>query len=120
MRRDSFSGSFLDAAYDLHLQLYPPPTLVWWHQNRDRDCHLEMATDWRAASGRTGGGSMGGVERTSRWARSARPKGGAAHGCGGGEGRGRQALGRHGRGCLYSIEAEHNSHGKLSTARIEN
>lgn len=22
--------------------------------------------------------------------------------------------------CLYSIEAEHNSHGKLSTARIEN
>ena len=98
MRRDSFSGSFLDAAYDLHLQLYPPPTLVWWHQNRDRDCHLEMATDWRAASGRTGGGSMGGVERTSRWARSARPKGGAAHGCGGGEGRGRQALGRHGRG----------------------
>ena len=24
------------------------------------------------------------------------------------------------RNCLYSIEAEHNSHGKLSTARIEN
>ena len=24
------------------------------------------------------------------------------------------------RVCLYSIEAEHNSHGKLSTARIEN
>lgn len=24
------------------------------------------------------------------------------------------------RMCLYSIEAEHNSHGKLSTARIEN
>ena len=41
MRRDSFSGPFLDAAYDLHLQLYPQPTLVWWHQNRDRDCHLE-------------------------------------------------------------------------------
>lgn len=95
MRRASFSGSFLGVAYDLHLQLYPPPTLVWWHQNRDRDCHLEMATRPRGTPGRAGGGSMGGVERTSRRAWGARPEGGAAHGCGGGEGRGRQALGRH-------------------------
>ena len=32
----------------------------------------------------------------------------------------RAFLERKGYECLYSIEVEHNSHGKLSTARIEN